>query len=102
MPRPPHVLRFLAERSGNLYRLVGGITAAWAHNGQRVLLLEETEDYWRRTMIDAFERGSRRRKKATEPTAPPEPVTSTLWAGPDGPGLGATTTLPPPAPRTAS
>ncbi|NEC15261.1 hypothetical protein G3I34_23945 [Streptomyces sp. SID8014] len=87
MPRPPHVLRFLAERSGNLYRLVGGITAAWAHSGQRVLLLEETEDYWHRTMRGAFDRGSRRRKKATEPAAPPEPVTSTLWAAPDGPGL---------------
>ncbi|MFJ8670269.1 hypothetical protein [Streptomyces sp. NPDC093600] len=36
-PRTPHVLRFLAEHSGNLYHLVGGIAAAWAHSGQRVL-----------------------------------------------------------------
>ncbi|MEU1669387.1 hypothetical protein ABZ547_38605 [Streptomyces sparsogenes] len=86
-PRTPHVLRFLAEHSGNLYHLVGGITAAWAHSGQRVLLLEEAEDYWRWTMSGVLERRPRhRRKKETEPAAPPEPTTSTLWASPDGPG----------------
>ncbi|MFJ6793976.1 hypothetical protein [Streptomyces sp. NPDC091268] len=46
-PRTPHVLRFLAEHSANLYHLVGGVAAAWAHSGQRVLLLEEAEDYRR-------------------------------------------------------
>lgn len=87
-PRTPHVLRFLAEHSGNLYHLVGGIAAAWAHSGQRVLLLEEAEDYWRWTMSGVLERRSRhRRKKETEPTAPPEPTTSTLWASPDGSGV---------------
>ncbi|MFE5097384.1 hypothetical protein ACFRCI_45680 [Streptomyces sp. NPDC056638] len=87
-PHAPHVLRFLAERSGNLYRLAGGIAAAWAHSGQRVLLLEEAQDYWRWTMNGVFDRRSRgRRKKETEPAAPPEPTTSTLWASPDGPGV---------------
>ncbi|WP_331749054.1 hypothetical protein [Streptomyces chartreusis] len=28
MPHVPHVLRFLAERSGNHYQVVGGIAAA--------------------------------------------------------------------------
>ncbi|MFJ5724632.1 hypothetical protein [Streptomyces sp. NPDC093149] len=87
-PHAPHVLRFLAERSGNLYHLAGGIAAAWAHSGQRVLLLEEAEDYWRWTMNGVFDRRSRGcRKKETEPAAPPEPTTSTLWASPDGPGV---------------
>ncbi|GHE56120.1 hypothetical protein GCM10018785_26750 [Streptomyces longispororuber] len=85
-PRTPHVLRFLAERSGNLYHLVGGIAAVWAHGGQRVLLLEEAEDFWRWTMSGA-RRSRSRSKKETEPAAPPEPTTSTLWAAPDGPGL---------------
>ncbi|MFI8515434.1 hypothetical protein ACIGHB_30325 [Streptomyces sp. NPDC085460] len=85
-PRPPHVLRFLAERSGNLYHLVGGIAAAWAYSGQRVLLLEEAEDYWRWTMSGAG-RSRRRRMKETEPATPPEPATSTLWSSPDGPGV---------------
>ncbi|MEV8103993.1 hypothetical protein [Streptomyces sp. NPDC088135] len=85
-PRPPHVLRFLAERSGNLYHLVGGIAAAWAYSGQRVLLLEEAEDYWRWTM-SGVGRSRSRRKKETEPAAPPEPTTSMLWSSPDGPGL---------------
>ncbi len=85
-PRTPHVLRFLAEHSGNLYHLVGGITAAWAHSGQRVLLLEEAEDYWRLTM-SRVRRSRNRRKKENEPAAPPEPTTSTLWASPDGPGV---------------
>lgn len=84
MPHAPHVLRFLAERSGNLYHLVGGIAAAWAHSGQRVLLLEEAEDYWRWTMRP---RSRGRRKKEIEPAIPPEPTTSTLWSSPDGPGL---------------
>ncbi|MEU7649200.1 hypothetical protein [Streptomyces huasconensis] len=61
MPHAPHVLRFLAERSGNLYHLVGGIAAAWAHSGQRALLLEEAEDYWRWTM-SGVARGRSRRK----------------------------------------
>lgn len=82
----PHVLRFLAERSGNLYYLVGGIAAAWAHSGQRVLLLEEAEDYWRWSM-SGVGRSRSRRKKEIEPATPPEPTTSTLWASPDGPGL---------------
>ncbi|MEU0214501.1 hypothetical protein ABZ281_05020 [Streptomyces sp. NPDC006265] len=85
-PHAPHVLRFLAERSGNLYYLVGGIAAAWAYNGQRVLLLEEAEDYWRLSMSGA-RRSRGRRKKEIEPATPPEPTTSTLWASPDGPGL---------------
>lgn len=85
-PHAPHVLRFLAERSGNLCHLVGGIAAAWAHSGQRVLLLEEAEDYWRWTM-SGVGRSRSRRKKETEPATPPEPTTSTLWASPDGPGL---------------
>ncbi|GGS82815.1 hypothetical protein [Streptomyces badius] len=84
-PHAPHVLRFLAERSGNLYYLVGGIAAAWAYSGQRVLLLEEAEDYWRWTM-SGVGRGRSRRKKI-EPATPPEPTTTTLWASPDGPGL---------------
>ncbi|MGW4984254.1 hypothetical protein [Streptomyces mirabilis] len=82
----PHVLRFLAERSGNLHYLVGGIAAAWAHSGQRVLLLEEAEDYWRWSM-SGVGRSRSRRKKEIEPATPPEPTTSTLWASPDGPGL---------------
>ncbi|MFE7854454.1 hypothetical protein [Streptomyces sp. NPDC057403] len=89
-PAAPHVLRFLAERSGNLHYLVGGIAAALAHSGQRVLLLEEAEDYWRWTMNGVFDRHSRgrgRRKKEIEPAAPPQPTTSTLWASPDGPGF---------------
>ncbi|MEU0671991.1 hypothetical protein ABZ330_03740 [Streptomyces sp. NPDC006172] len=85
-PHAPHVLRFLAERSGNLYHLAGGIAAAWAHSGQRVLLLEEAEDYWRWTMSGVGRRRGRR-KKEIEPATPPEPTTSTLWASPDGPGL---------------
>ncbi|TGG78398.1 hypothetical protein [Streptomyces albus] len=85
-PHPPHVLRFLAERSGNLYHLVGGIAAVWAHSGQRVLLLEEAESYWRWAM-SGVGRSRSRRKKETEPAVPPEPTTSTLWASPDGPGL---------------
>ncbi|MDL5198653.1 hypothetical protein [Streptomyces sp. ALI-76-A] len=76
-PHAPHVLRFLAERSGNLYYLVGGIAAAWAHSGQRVLLLEEAEDYWRLSMSGA-RRSRGRRKKEIEPVTPPEPTTSTL------------------------
>ncbi|MFB6784874.1 hypothetical protein ACFCX0_48540 [Streptomyces sp. NPDC056352] len=56
------VLRFLAERSGNLYYLVGGIAAAWAHSGQRVLLLEEAEDYWRWTMSGVGRSRGRRKK----------------------------------------
>ncbi|MFZ3562914.1 hypothetical protein ACOKM5_44065 [Streptomyces sp. BH097] len=85
-PRTPHVLRFLAERSGNLYHLVGGIAAAWAHSGQRVLLLEEAEDYWRLTM-SGMRRSRSRRKKENEPATPPEPTSSTLWFSPDGRGL---------------
>jgi hypothetical protein len=85
-PSAPHVLRFLAERSGNLYYLVGGIAAAWAYSGQRVLLLEEAEDYWRWTMRGVG-RSRGRRKKEIEPATPPEPTTSTLWASPDGPGV---------------
>ncbi|MFD3548987.1 hypothetical protein ACFWUW_25835 [Streptomyces sp. NPDC058655] len=85
-PHAPHVLRFLAERSGNLYYLVGGIAAAWAYSGQRVLLLEEAEDYWRWRM-SGVGRGRSRRKKGIEPAIPPEPTTSTLWASPDGPGF---------------
>lgn len=76
-PHAPHVLRFLAERSGNLYYLVGGVAAAWAHSGQRVLLLEEAEDYWRWSM-SGVGRSRSRRKKAIEPATPPEPTTSTL------------------------
>ncbi|MFF7858895.1 hypothetical protein [Streptomyces sp. NPDC007904] len=34
-PPAPHILRFLAERSGYLYHLLGGIAAAWAHSAQR-------------------------------------------------------------------
>ncbi|MDJ0466023.1 hypothetical protein [Streptomyces sp. H27-C3] len=83
-PPAPHVLRFLAERSGHLYHLVGGIAAAWAHSGQRVLLLEEAEDYWRWTMRP---RSRGRRKKEIGPATPPEPTTSTLWASLDGSGL---------------
>ncbi|MEU6806728.1 hypothetical protein [Streptomyces neyagawaensis] len=87
-PHAPHVLRFLAERSGSLYYLVGGIAAAWAHSGQRVLLLEESEDYWRWSMSGVGRGRSRsRRKKAIEPATPPEPTTSTLWASPGGPGV---------------
>jgi hypothetical protein len=85
-PSAPHVLRFLAERSGNLYYLVGGIAAAWAHSGQRVLLLEEARDYWRWTMSGVGRSRSRRRKDIG-PATPPEPTTSILWASPDGPGL---------------
>ncbi|MEU5525260.1 hypothetical protein ABZ759_32760 [Streptomyces sp. NPDC047860] len=80
-PRTPHILRFLAEHSGNLYHLVGGITAAWAPSGRRVLLLEEAEDYWRWTM-NGVRHSQSRRKKETEPAAPPEPTTGTLWARP--------------------
>ncbi|MFJ7497393.1 hypothetical protein ACIQZB_41015 [Streptomyces sp. NPDC097727] len=66
------------------------IAAAWAHSGQQVLLLEEAEDYWRWTMSGVFDRRSRgRRRKETEPAAPPEPTTSTLWVSPDGPGVPA-------------
>ncbi|WP_327259894.1 MULTISPECIES: hypothetical protein [unclassified Streptomyces] len=83
-PGTAHVLRFLAERSGNLYHLVGGIAAAWAHSGQRVLLLEEAEDYWRWSMNGAAR--NRGRRKRIEPVSPPEPTTSTLWASPDSPG----------------
>ncbi|MGW2843276.1 hypothetical protein ACWCWD_36495 [Streptomyces sp. NPDC001493] len=83
-PRTPHVLRFLAKCSGNLYHLVGGIAAVWAHSGQRVLLLEEAEDYWRWTMRP---RSRGRRKKEIKPATPPEPTTNTLWASPDGTGL---------------
>ncbi|WP_244291574.1 hypothetical protein [Streptomyces subrutilus] len=87
-PRTPHVLRFLAEHAANLYHLVGGIAAAWAHSGQRVLLLEEAEDYWRWTMSGVFERRPRHRsKKESAPAVPPEPTTSTLWASPDGSGV---------------
>ncbi|MGW1087406.1 hypothetical protein ACWD4L_13940 [Streptomyces sp. NPDC002596] len=53
-------------------------------SGQRVLLLEEAEDYWRWTM-SGVGRSRGRRKKETESTASPEPTTSTLWASPDGP-----------------
>ncbi|MEU9624220.1 hypothetical protein [Streptomyces sp. NPDC048155] len=85
-PHAPHILRFLAERSGNLYHLAGGIAAAWAHSGQRVLLLGEAEDYWRWSM-SGVGRSRSRRKKEIEPVTPPEPTTSMLWASPDGPGL---------------
>ncbi|MEU8949636.1 hypothetical protein [Streptomyces sp. NPDC048489] len=84
-PSAPHVLRFLAESSGNLHYLVGAIAAAWAHSGQRVLLLEEAQDCWRWTMSDVGR--SRSRRRDIEPATPPEPTTSTLWASPDGPGL---------------
>ncbi|MFI5808356.1 hypothetical protein [Streptomyces sp. NPDC051561] len=83
-PHAPHVLRFLAKRSGDLYHLVGGIAAAWAHSGQRVLLLQEAEDYWQWTMRP---RTRGRRKKEIKPATPPEPTISTLWAAQDGPGL---------------
>ncbi|MEU5958730.1 hypothetical protein [Streptomyces sp. NPDC047525] len=82
-PHAPHVLRFLAERSGNLYHLVGGIAAAWAHSGQRVLLLEEAEERW---FVDGMRR-SRGRRKKIELAAQPEPTTSTLWASPNSPGV---------------
>ncbi|MER6854011.1 cellulase N-terminal Ig-like domain-containing protein [Streptomyces flaveolus] len=68
-PRTPHVLRFLAEHSGNLYHLVGEVTAPWEHSGQRVLFLEEAADYWRWTM-SGVRRSRSRRKKETEPAAP--------------------------------
>ncbi|MGA5097630.1 hypothetical protein ACPCAC_09720 [Streptomyces lavendulocolor] len=39
-------------------------------------------------MSGVFERRPRhRRKKETEPAAPPEPTTSTLWASPDSSGV---------------
>ncbi|MES4886165.1 hypothetical protein ABVB69_37600 [Streptomyces sp. NPDC000349] len=85
-PHAPHVLRFLAENSGNLHYLVGEIAVAWAHSGQRVLLLEEAEDYWRLTMRSVG-RSRSRRKKEVEPSTPLEPTTSMLWASPDGPGF---------------
>ncbi|MER7050061.1 hypothetical protein [Streptomyces jumonjinensis] len=80
-PQGAHVVRFLAERSGNLFPLVGGIAAAWAHNGQRVLLLEEANDHW---MWNFRHPGRSRRKQ--EPPAPPEPKTTTLWTSPSCPG----------------
>ncbi|MEU3891847.1 hypothetical protein [Streptomyces sp. NPDC029041] len=63
----PHVLRFVAERSGNLHHLAGGIAAAWAHNGQRVLLLEEAEDYWRWTMSGVVAAGAATRRRSSRP-----------------------------------
>ncbi|WP_328335895.1 MULTISPECIES: hypothetical protein [unclassified Streptomyces] len=81
-PTGAPVLRFLAEGGGNLYHLVGGITAAWAHSGQRILLLEEAEDYWQWSMT--FH--SRGRRKRAAPAAPPEPVTSTLFTSSTGSG----------------
>ncbi|MFE0776794.1 hypothetical protein [Streptomyces sp. NPDC058861] len=81
-PVEPRIVRFLAERSGELYQLVGGIAAAWAHSGQRVLLLQEASDTWRWTM---HPRNRGRRKQA--PATPPEPTTSVLWTPPaDAPG----------------
>ncbi|MEU3657847.1 hypothetical protein AB0E67_34880 [Streptomyces sp. NPDC032161] len=76
----------VVRAGANLCHLAGGIAAAWAHTGQRVLLLEEAEDYWRWTM-SGVRRSRSRRKKETEPATPPEPTTSTLWASPDGPGV---------------
>ncbi|MCX5215738.1 hypothetical protein OG689_42035 [Kitasatospora sp. NBC_00240] len=74
------VLRFLAQQSGHLYELVGGITAAWARTGLRVLLLEEADDAWR---YNVAARGRRRR---LEPVTAPEPVTTVLWEQPAGAG----------------
>ncbi|WP_234381434.1 hypothetical protein [Streptomyces sp. NRRL S-1521] len=64
-PSPPHVLRFLAKRS--LYHLVGGIAAAWAYSGQRVLLLEEAEHYWPWTMRPRSARGAARKRSSRPP-----------------------------------
>ncbi len=83
----PRVLRFLAERSGNLCHLVGGIVAACAHSGQRTLLLEEAEDYWRWTMSGVFGCRGRGRHRQTGPAAPPEPTARALWVSADGSGL---------------
>ncbi len=82
-PAPaPHVVRFLAERPGDLYQLVGGIAASWAHTGQRVLVLQEASDSWRWAM----RLRPRSRRKQT-PATPPEPTTSVLWTAPaDAPG----------------
>ncbi|MFG2227716.1 hypothetical protein [Streptomyces sp. NPDC048644] len=74
-----HVLQFLAERSGNLHQLVGGIAAALAHSGQRVLLLQEVADYWELAFI-------RRGRKKPQPVASPEPETIVLWESPSDRG----------------
>ncbi|MEU4969117.1 hypothetical protein [Streptomyces smyrnaeus] len=79
VPAAPHIVQFLAERSGNFYQLVGGITAVWARSGHRVLLLQEASDAWRWVMRP---RGRNRRKQA--PAVPPEPRTTVLWTPPTG------------------
>lgn len=80
-----HVLQFLAERSGNLYQLVGGIAAALAHSEQRVLVLKEASDSW------TWNFGRRGRRKP-EPVTPPEPETTPVWASTSGPGTLVTHT----------
>ncbi|MFE5974321.1 hypothetical protein ACFQ64_19430 [Streptomyces sp. NPDC056460] len=78
----PHVVRFLAEHAGSLHHLVGGIAAACAHSGQRVLLLQEASDAWMWAM-----RPRRRGRPQPADATPPEPETKVLWAAPsDAPG----------------
>ncbi|ORT53649.1 hypothetical protein BKD26_37930 [Streptomyces sp. CB03238] len=66
MPEETQVLQFLAGRSLAFYHLVGGITAAWAHDGQRVLMLQEHDSFWRLT-------------SKTEDPIPPEADSTVLW-----------------------
>ncbi|MFF2080649.1 hypothetical protein ACFVXG_38525 [Kitasatospora sp. NPDC058162] len=78
-PARTAVVRFLAQESGHLYELIGGIAAAWADTGLRVLLLEETDSGWRWTLPSG-----RRRQPVTR--TEPEPVTVVLWEQLAGPG----------------
>lgn len=82
-PARTAVVRFLAEESGHLYELIGGIAAAWAGTGLRVLLLQEADSSWRWTLTGTLPRG--RRQQPVVRTAP-EPVTAVLWEQPTGPG----------------
>ncbi|MGW2401732.1 hypothetical protein ACWCYY_34785 [Kitasatospora sp. NPDC001664] len=83
-PRPaplPVIVRFLSDRSYDVHSTVGGIVASWAHQGERVLVLEEADPDWR--LFQALTHSGRRKKQ--EPV-PPAPVTRVLWEQPGGTG----------------
>lgn len=78
----PPVVRFLAEGCHDIHRMTGGIAAARARRGERVLLLEESDPYWRMTHLLKHWR-QRKRPEAV----PPQPTTSALWRCSRGSGL---------------
>ncbi|WP_331730063.1 hypothetical protein OHV05_35510 (plasmid) [Kitasatospora sp. NBC_00070] len=67
-PAPlPVIVRFLSDRSYDTHSTVGGIAASWAHQGERVLVLEEADPDWRFLHAIAHAAGTRSRSRSRQP-----------------------------------